>query len=219
MYRKLLVLLSAVLLTTLTACGDNAETLKKVTGAWEYKEDFTEEVMDFMKLTDGDSIQVSADDLTFTVTGTLNITEDGLFTFEYSSDDVKKWVSKAKSEESELLNAYIEGLEEKIASGMDITMEDFGDKYEAVDYSQLYESIYGETFDAVLDRQFDAMETELIASVESMKDSGTVTAGKKDLRLSSEAKNGAYVAFYDEETDTVILNPETDKAITLNRVK
>ena len=82
MYRKLLVLLSAVLLTTLTACGDNAETLKKVTGAWEYKEDFTEEVMDFMKITDSDSIQVSADDLTFTVTGTLNITEDGLFTFE-----------------------------------------------------------------------------------------------------------------------------------------
>ena len=219
MYKRLLVLLSAMLFATLTACGNNAETLQKVTGPWEYQEDFTDEVMDFMKLTDGDSIQVSAGDLTFTVTGTLNITEDGFFTFEYNTDDVKKWVSKAKEEESELVGAYIEGLEEEIASGMDITMEDFDEKYEAVDYSKLYESIYGETFDAVLDKQFDAMEEDLITAVESMKDSGTVTAGKKELRLSSDIKEGSYAAVYDEETDTVILNPETDKAITLTRVK
>ncbi len=218
MIKKLVVLLGAVLLVTLQGCGGNAEILNKLTGTFEYEEDFTDEVMDFIAVTDGDDVNISTGDLEFTLTGTLSISEDGLFSFSYDSDDVKKWMETARSEENDLLEAYIEGLEEKIATGMDMSIDDFQNKYEAVDYSELYEKIYGETFDSVLDRQFDELEDNLIEAVESMKDSGSVNAGRKEIRFISDIKDGAFLASYDEENDTVTLNPDTEQEIILNRV-
>ena len=217
--KRFLIALTVIISGTgfLKGCDKDAALLNDLAGTWEYEEDITSDIEGFIDLGDDIGITFAPEDIDFKIKGFVTVDTAGKYTCEYSTDSIREWIDKAKKEESVLFDEYVGSVEQDIASEQGISYEEFKERYEAVDYEEVFDAVYGKSLTDLVGERFDELEESLVFAVSSMKDSGTVKVINDKLYLYSDYKSGCYEAEFDDSNDTLIMNPGTEDEIVLLR--